>query len=167
MTRDRQSHALYIMPLMFRSLLFRQRCSLFFADRCTKICPNWGNKYFAYCCWCVGRYFLGDSSPNYIPFAALFSPIPVLTTDSPIPCIRKVSAGRSKTFTKLWRLYTVVMPRVYGCRGSEEILVKALLKERLALFSYSNTSKLKSLNFNSPLVESNQISGILGVTWER
>ena len=41
--------------------------------------------------------------------------------DSLIPCTRKVSAGGPSLLqivTKLWRLYTVVMPRLYGCGGS-------------------------------------------------
>ena len=42
--------------------------------------------------------------------------------DSPLPCTRKISAEGSylfKTVTKLWRRYIVVLPRLYGCRGSD------------------------------------------------
>ena len=42
--------------------------------------------------------------------------------DSPVPCTHKVSARGSSLFqtvTKLWRLYTFVLPRLYGRSGSD------------------------------------------------
>ena len=42
--------------------------------------------------------------------------------NSPIHCTRKVSTGGPylfNTITKLRRLYTFVLPRLYGCRGAD------------------------------------------------